>query len=103
MGVTVFPMSTNPLRCHEIYFLSISTYIAKTPCQYDKKEMLMQLGSVSGPSFFSGLGLLRGLGKLDGPRMGWYDSSMVRGGEDFKVNVVNVGLQGGHQGVLQGV
>ena len=24
--------------------------------------------------------LLRGLDKSDGPRMGWYDSSMVRGG-----------------------
>ena len=22
----------------------------------------------------------------DGPRMGWYDSSMVRGGSDFKVD-----------------
>ena len=29
--------------------------------------------------------LLRGLGKSDGVRMGWYDSSIVRGGYNFKV------------------
>ena len=27
-----------------------------------------------------------GLDKSDEPRMGWYDSSMVRGGSDFKVD-----------------
>ena len=30
--------------------------------------------------------LLRALDKLDGLRMGWYDSSIVRGGWDFKVD-----------------
>ena len=31
--------------------------------------------------------LLRGLDRSDGPRMGWYDSGMVRGGYDFKVDI----------------
>ena len=31
--------------------------------------------------------LLRGLDKSDEPRMGWYDSNMVRGGSDFKVDI----------------
>ena len=30
--------------------------------------------------------LLRGLDKSDGLRMGWYDSSIVRGGYNFKVD-----------------
>ena len=30
--------------------------------------------------------LLRGLNMSDGPRMGWYDSSRVRGGQDFQVD-----------------
>ena len=30
--------------------------------------------------------LLRCLDKSDGPRMGWYDSGIVRGGQDFKVD-----------------
>ena len=30
--------------------------------------------------------LLRGLDKSDGPRMGWYDSSRVRGGQNFQVD-----------------
>ena len=30
--------------------------------------------------------LLRGLDKSDGLRMGWYDSSVVRGGYNFKVD-----------------
>ena len=29
--------------------------------------------------------LLRCLNMSDGPRMGWYDSIIVRGGQDFKV------------------
>ena len=33
------------------------------------------------------MGLCRGLHKSDEPRMGWYDSSMVRGGSDFKVDI----------------
>ena len=41
------------LRCPEMYFVSnFNFYIAKTPCQYDNKEILMQLGLISGPSFF---------------------------------------------------
>ena len=34
------------------FLLNFNFYTAKTPCQYDKKEILMQLGSVS-----SGLGI----------------------------------------------
>ena len=30
--------------------------------------------------------LLRGLDKSDGPRMGWYDSSRVREGQNFQVD-----------------
>ena len=30
--------------------------------------------------------LLRCLDKSDGPRMGWYDSSRVRGGQNFQVD-----------------
>ena len=30
--------------------------------------------------------LLRGLDMSDGPRMGWYDSSRVRGGQNFQVD-----------------
>ena len=30
--------------------------------------------------------VLRGLDKSDGPRMGWYDSSRVRGGQNFQVD-----------------
>ena len=30
--------------------------------------------------------LLRCLDKSDGPRMDWYDSGIVRGGQDFKVD-----------------
>ena len=30
--------------------------------------------------------LLRGLDMSDGTRMGWYDSSRVRGGQDFQVD-----------------
>ena len=30
---------------------------------------------------------LGGLDKSDGPRMGWYDISMVREGEDFEVDI----------------
>ena len=30
--------------------------------------------------------LSRGLNMSDGPRMGWYDSSRVRGGQDFQVD-----------------
>ena len=33
------------------------------------------------------LWLGRGLDKSDELRMGWYDSSMVRGGSDFKVDI----------------
>ena len=41
------------LSCPEMYFLSnFNFYIAKTPCQYDKEEILMHLGSVSSPNFF---------------------------------------------------
>ena len=41
------------VRCQDMYFMSnLNFYIAKTPCQYDKKEIFMQLGFVSGPSFF---------------------------------------------------
>ena len=45
--------TTEPLKCQDMYFMSnLNFYIAKTPCQYDKKEIFMQLGFVSGPSFF---------------------------------------------------
>ena len=46
-------LHTVPIRCQDMYFMSnLNFYIAKTPCQYDKKEIFMQLGFVSGPSFF---------------------------------------------------
>ena len=39
------------LRCQDIQlFVGIKFYIAKTPCQYDKKEILRQLESVSVPN-----------------------------------------------------
>ena len=43
-----------------------------------------------------------GLDMSDGPNMGWYDSSRVLGGQDFQVDLGRdqVGLQGGHPGVL---
>ena len=37
--------------------------------------------------------LLRGLDKSDGPRMGWYDSSSVRGGQDLNVDFNGLNLQ----------
>ena len=47
------PLEGRILRCQDMYFMSnFNFYIAKTPCQYDKKEIFMQLGFVSGPSFF---------------------------------------------------
>ena len=42
--------------------------------------------------------LLRGLDKSDGLRMGWYDSSMVRGGLNFKVDY-KMDIKRVHRGV----